>query len=56
VFCFIKVSPPALWECGNLCAGINRQGAGDAKALRERSSDPLGPEFCAGHREVLGEA
>jgi hypothetical protein len=23
---------------------------------RERSSEPLGPEFCAVHREVHGEA
>ena len=33
------------------CAGINRHEAEDERALRERSSDPLGPEFCAGRRE-----
>ncbi len=27
-----------------------------ARVLRERGSDPLGPEFCAGHREVHSEA
>ena len=39
-----------------LCAGINRHEAEDERALRERSSDPLGPEFCTGHREVHSEA
>ena len=34
----------------------NRHEAENAKFLRERTSDPLGPEFCAGHREVHGEA
>src|SRR5271157_3118615 len=29
------------------CAGINRHEAENAKFLRERSSDPLGPESCA---------
>jgi hypothetical protein len=38
------------------CAGINRHEAEEEEALRERTSDPLGPEFCAGHREVYGEA
>jgi hypothetical protein len=28
----------------------------DERALRERSSDPLGPEFCIGFREVSSEA
>ena len=28
------------------CAGINRSEAEDERALRERSSDPLGLEFC----------
>ena len=37
-------------------AGINQLGAEVARALRERSSKPLGPEFCTKHREVLGEA
>src|ERR1043165_41940 len=37
-------------------AGINRHGAEDERALRERSSDPLGPEFCAGRCEVSSEA
>jgi hypothetical protein len=39
-----------------VCAGINRHGAEDERALRERSSDPLGPEFCAGRCEVSSEA
>jgi hypothetical protein len=39
-----------------LCAGINRHEAEDERALRERNSDPLGPKFCTGHREVLREA
>jgi hypothetical protein len=26
------------------------------KILTERNSDPLGPEFCAGYREVHSEA
>jgi hypothetical protein len=38
------------------CAGLNRHEAENAKFLRERTSDLLGPEFCAGHREVHGEA
>ncbi len=29
------------------CAGISRSEAEDERALRERSSDPLGLEFCA---------
>ena len=37
-------------------AGINRHEAGNERFLRERSSEPLGPEFCAVHREVHGEA
>ena len=38
------------------CAGLNRHEAENANFLRERVSDPLGSEFCAGHREVHGEA
>jgi photosystem II stability/assembly factor-like uncharacterized protein len=38
------------------CAGINRHEAGNGRVLRERSSEPLGPEFCVAHREVFGEA
>jgi hypothetical protein len=30
------------------CAGMNRHGVEDERASRERSSDPLGPEFCIG--------
>ena len=37
------------------CAGINRHEAGNARVLRERSSEPLGPEFCAVYREVHGD-
>ena len=39
-----------------LCAGINRHVVGNARILGERSSEPLGPEFCVAHREVFGEA
>jgi hypothetical protein len=38
------------------CAGINRHEAGNERVLRERSSEPLGPEFCVAHREVFDEA
>ena len=37
-------------------AGINRQKAEDGNSLREGSSDPLGPEFCAVCREACREA
>ena len=40
----------------SLCAGINRQEAEDEKSSRERSSEPLGPEFCAVGREAYSEA
>jgi hypothetical protein len=36
------------------CAGINRHGIEDERALRGRSSDPLGPEFCAVRCEAEG--
>ena len=36
--------------------GLNRHGIEDERALRGRISDPLDPEFCAGHCEVFGEA
>ena len=39
-----------------VCAGMNRHGIKDERASRERSSDPLGPEFCAGRCEVSSEA
>ena len=38
------------------CAGINRHEVEDERALRERNSDPLGLESCAGYREVHSEA
>jgi hypothetical protein len=38
------------------CAGINRHEAEDESSLRERSSDPVGLESCAGYREVHSEA
>jgi transposase len=38
------------------CAGMNRHGVEDERASRERISDPLGPEFCAGRCEVSSEA
>jgi len=34
----------------------NRHEAEEEESLRERTSEPLGPEFCTGYREVLGEA
>ena len=34
----------------------NRHEVEDERALRERSSDPLGLESCAGYREILSEA
>jgi len=37
-------------------AGINRQEAENERFSRGRSSDPLGPEFCAGRREAHSEA
>ena len=38
------------------CAGLNRHEAENARFLRGRTSDLLGPEFCVGYREVQGEA
>ena len=38
------------------CAGLNRLEAEEEEASRERISDPLGPEFCVGYREVHDEA
>ena len=38
------------------CAGLNRHEVEDERALRERNSDPLGLESCAGYREVHSEA
>jgi hypothetical protein len=35
---------------------LNRHEAEEEEASRERTSDPLGPEFCVGHREVPDEA
>jgi hypothetical protein len=35
----------------SVCAGINRHEGEDERALRERSSEPLGPEFCTALRE-----
>ena len=37
-------------------AGINRQEAENERFSRGRSSDPLGPEFCAERREARSEA
>jgi hypothetical protein len=41
---------------GYQCAGINRHEAENARVSRERSSDPLGPEFCTVYRKVHREA
>jgi hypothetical protein len=38
------------------CAGINRQEAENENFSRARSSEPLGPEFCAVGREAWSEA
>jgi hypothetical protein len=38
------------------CAGLNRHEAEEEEASRERTSDPLDPEFCVRHREVHDEA
>ena len=38
------------------CAGINRHEVEDERALRERNSEPLGPEFCVECREARSEA
>jgi hypothetical protein len=38
---------PAMAVPTVMCAGLNRHEVEDARALRERSSDPLGPESCA---------
>jgi hypothetical protein len=38
-------------KSASVCAGINRHEGEDERALRERSSEPLGPEFCAALRE-----
>src|SRR5262249_6981224 len=35
--------------------GQNRHGSEDERALRERSSNPLGPEFCTGRCEMSSE-
>jgi hypothetical protein len=40
-------------QTGNSCAGINRHAAKDESDLQEKGGDPLGPEFCAGHRHRL---
>jgi hypothetical protein len=40
-----KVTPASIRRYR--CAGINRHEAEEEESLRERSSDPLGPEFCA---------
>ena len=55
-------TPTAPWALlyserwGFLCAGINRHEAEEEEASRERTSDPLGAEFCVGYREVHDEA
>jgi sporulation protein YlmC with PRC-barrel domain len=41
---------------GSESARINRQEAENERFSRGRSSDPLGPEFCAGRREAHSEA
>src|SRR5208337_3304815 len=41
---------------GSCAPGINRQEAEDERSSRERSSEPLGPEFCAVCREACREA
>src|SRR5258708_17444973 len=44
----VQVSNPIVGEKSPLqCAGVNRHEVEDVRALRERSSDPLGLESCA---------
>src|ERR1700746_190360 len=38
------------------CAGLNRHEVEDERALRVRTSDPLGPESCGAAREGVVEA
>jgi hypothetical protein len=49
-----------IWAVGEKsplqCAGLNRHEGEDERALRVRSSDPLGPETCAADREGRSEA
>jgi hypothetical protein len=51
-----RASEPTLSWNQLRCAGLNRHEAEEEEASRERTSDPLGPEFCVGHREVHDEA
>ena len=41
---------------GSSAPGSNRHEVENERVLRERSSDPLGPEFCGGRREASSEA
>jgi len=41
---------------GSSAPGSNRHEVENERVLRERSSDPLGPEFCDGRREACSEA
>jgi hypothetical protein len=46
-------------HCRNIAITVrrdNRHEAENGKFLRGRSSDPLGPKFCVGYREVHSEA
>jgi hypothetical protein len=45
-------------ECGEAvsCRSCEQYEAEEEETLQRRSSDPLWPEFCVGHREVHGEA
>ncbi len=43
-------------EIGNSRVEINPHEVENARVSRERGSDLLGPEFCAGDHEVHGEA
>src|SRR5580700_1370770 len=56
----LPISPTTISSRGGKkmwwCAGMNRHGVEDERASRERSSDPLGPEFCTGRCEVSSEA
>jgi len=54
--CRVKALQKELGEIALQCAGINRHEAENGKFLRGRSSDPLGPKFCVGYREVHSEA
>ena len=56
---FSTVSVPQISSCRKIAITVRRDKpyeAGVEETPRERNSDPLGPEFCVGYREVHSEA